>query len=969
LGPNGTEAAPDPNAALRFEDLTIDDELTLLDRVVRYVRSGIALQRLVHVKMISETSKTVGPTSTMATLIPLLSSLVGDNESIIRQHLATQILPLSLTCMFGDNPNFDPNEIPITTQQQILCNQEGYEMVTTDVLEYINILIKDPDMDVRKAASDALATLALYIKSQDIPSTILPIAMQLADDGTSKKNHSNNLNNNNHNQRFNNPKKISEKDQGPNDELRVTASNLLADLASIHSDQITPIMVAEHITPTIIKLCQHSSFRVRRAAVQALPRIVNGSSIEDVHQNLLPCFSKLAEDQMYRVRKSVGECLVDMSRSLMLLPYCKGARVSTSPQQRKHKTRRNYLSMDRKQLKELLMELRRDTLVPLCAKLLNDHNKLVRQGMMQFLGPFIASFYPLEGVEGGPEDDGIINMLKVPENEDTTQSGMGVQFFPHANGMVSRLNPSNLTVVGDAPTASLPKPILDSSEYLRSHLPSFLEKHLNEAKSLRRILYHRETHSLSESDIRTVQGVLLAPYVGLATINTGDDTVDSEMRVYCAYSLPAVLLLLGKNGWNVSLKDCFIALITGWDGTKDEKGDPNPASVTPVPLPVKRCLASSFHTVCHMLGPQALRGSIEDKNRKWDLLSIFETHFLRDADDTVRLNVIRNLISFLSLLSQSKRCKYLPVLYEVITGDSMLASKRTNVRNPMVLNWRQRDMVAQILPNLIVLYKPLMVRQYLWPIVKILLCDSVNVVRENTEWSLPVIFRIYEVHNCQIENDDSLSEATKFSAEVCEEVIMYLQAILLDDKAPVKGDGQFKNSGAFSNRQGYCRVLSAVALSLRVNEMDMRKKKINSSSTTTTHDAQVSHPFQNFTQDEYRHVYRILKNSLLPLAILMKNDKVTNVRLALAKCLRLMPTEIRNIAEVSSVLIMLEDEIKTWQGGGGLYLDGGFERVSSTAAAASSSSSRNRSSKDGTITTRSSNNRRREEESHSLASI
>lgn len=55
-----TEASPDPNSALRFEDLTIDDDLSMLDRVVRYVRSGIALQRLVHVKMLAETSKVVG---------------------------------------------------------------------------------------------------------------------------------------------------------------------------------------------------------------------------------------------------------------------------------------------------------------------------------------------------------------------------------------------------------------------------------------------------------------------------------------------------------------------------------------------------------------------------------------------------------------------------------------------------------------------------------------------------------------------------------------------------------------------------------------------------------------------------------------------------------------------------------------------------------------------------------------------
>lgn len=34
-----------------FEDLSIDDELTQLERVVRYSSSSIALQRLVHVKV------------------------------------------------------------------------------------------------------------------------------------------------------------------------------------------------------------------------------------------------------------------------------------------------------------------------------------------------------------------------------------------------------------------------------------------------------------------------------------------------------------------------------------------------------------------------------------------------------------------------------------------------------------------------------------------------------------------------------------------------------------------------------------------------------------------------------------------------------------------------------------------------------------------------------------------------------
>jgi serine/threonine-protein phosphatase 4 regulatory subunit 1 len=61
---DGMEAPPPPGGGddnvLRFEDLTIDDDLPLLERVVRYCRSGIALQRLVHVKMLAETAETVG---------------------------------------------------------------------------------------------------------------------------------------------------------------------------------------------------------------------------------------------------------------------------------------------------------------------------------------------------------------------------------------------------------------------------------------------------------------------------------------------------------------------------------------------------------------------------------------------------------------------------------------------------------------------------------------------------------------------------------------------------------------------------------------------------------------------------------------------------------------------------------------------------------------------------------------------
>lgn len=57
---NHSASSDDGSSSIRFEDLTVDDDLPIIDRVVRYMRSSIALQRLVHVKMLAETSDLAG---------------------------------------------------------------------------------------------------------------------------------------------------------------------------------------------------------------------------------------------------------------------------------------------------------------------------------------------------------------------------------------------------------------------------------------------------------------------------------------------------------------------------------------------------------------------------------------------------------------------------------------------------------------------------------------------------------------------------------------------------------------------------------------------------------------------------------------------------------------------------------------------------------------------------------------------
>lgn len=106
--------SPKPTAppAPTFEDLTIDENLSELQRLVRYSKSNIGLQRLVHVKMISHIAHAVGYViekeknlslclicfycllrfvDTKDYVVPLLSVVAADIEPAIRQHLVEKM--------------------------------------------------------------------------------------------------------------------------------------------------------------------------------------------------------------------------------------------------------------------------------------------------------------------------------------------------------------------------------------------------------------------------------------------------------------------------------------------------------------------------------------------------------------------------------------------------------------------------------------------------------------------------------------------------------------------------------------------------------------------------------------------------------------------------------------------------------------------------------------------------------------
>ncbi|CAJ1958596.1 unnamed protein product [Cylindrotheca closterium] len=852
--------------ALRFEDLTVDDDLPLTDRIARYCRSGIALQRLVHVKMLAETSEVIGTRMTIAALIPLLPQLVVDQESVIRQHLASQILPLALVSMVTNVGHGQPYKVSQMLEDRSIrkvYDSQGYEIVTTAVVGYLNKLIQDPDVDVRRSASDSLAGLAMQVRKDDIAKAILPIPLQLAMSPKSSK------------------RQLSPEQESHMEELRITAANLLAELGGAAEKDGVPVnVVRESILPAVLSLCDDPGFRARRAAAQALPRVLAGTTMADAKSTVLPAFEVLSKDEVYRVRKSTGECLVDMSRSMMII-----ASKERDP--------------------AAVNALRRNSLIPIAESLLVDTNKFVRHGMMQFLGPFLASFYPFV-------DSALYTILPgSSESDGSNHSGIVAQFFPHASSMVSRLN-SSAAATTSAPTPTLASINTETEtpliKELQKALPQFIGASRSSAVSLKAVVSHRQKYRPDPEDIKAIVGRLLHHFTGLAKVITGDENTDAEMRVYCAYSYPAVVLLLGPENWEGQLKDCFKTLLNPNYGLGEK------AETAIPPLPVKRCLASSLHTVAHILGPRI---------SAFDIMPIFRDFFLRDTDESVRLNMIRNFPTLLSLLDPATRQQYLILWCEMIQGDEVLGALKRSATNPLVLNWRQRNCVSRSIADILVMMDAVFVHTYLWPILKLVLTDSISLVRDDAIWAIPILLKALCSENVIMDKTggDAMRSKERWSANACQEVIHWLWESILK-MTPSKSTGKLTSNGRnsnFSQRQLYCQICTALALAIQFGDglKDPDDPVLELENKFSTHlsaqDITEYGPYRRLSDSERSHLVGLLANDMLPVAINFKDDGVTNVRRSLLKTLHLMPHDFTHFPAFQEATSVLEEEVQTWE--------------------------------------------------------
>jgi len=254
------QSAKSTNTTPTFEDLSIDDNLPELDRVVRYVKSSIGLQRLVHVKMLSYVAKSVGFEMTNEHIVPVLEQLSVDFEPAIRSHLCEQMS--SLAVFISESGG-----------------EVGYQVIMDVILPTIAQLLEDTKVEVRQAASVALVAVAQIVKPSDLGQHVLTIILQLAH-------------------------------EDENEEMRMTASELLNLLA----EHLGLDLCKQFVIPEVVSLAEDPVFRVRKSTALNFENVCKVGGEHELFERLMPAFVRLSKDDMYRVRRACAENLSEISK-------------------------------------------------------------------------------------------------------------------------------------------------------------------------------------------------------------------------------------------------------------------------------------------------------------------------------------------------------------------------------------------------------------------------------------------------------------------------------------------------------------------------------------------------------------------------------------------------------------------------------------------------------------------------------
>mmetsp|Transcript_753 Transcript_753/g.1545 ORF Transcript_753/g.1545 Transcript_753/m.1545 type:complete len:645 (+) Transcript_753:130-2064(+) len=249
-------------AAKAAEEEEVDDEdWSDLERFQNFVRSQHPLRRLVCIKGLPEILHTTSVETALSSALPLLEDVTQDEESSVRDALASNLAPIVKTLLSRATP------------------QEAAQVVDV-VWALSEPLLRDKDQQVRAVAEEGVVEYAGILTRELVTNAIIDNVLSMSRD--------------------------------EQEEHRMTAMKLLGELSFVLGAEV----VKEKVSPEVVTLASDSMFRVRKSTALHIGKVCRWVPKEHAVEELLPVYLTLAEDEIWGVRKACAESMSDVAAAL-----------------------------------------------------------------------------------------------------------------------------------------------------------------------------------------------------------------------------------------------------------------------------------------------------------------------------------------------------------------------------------------------------------------------------------------------------------------------------------------------------------------------------------------------------------------------------------------------------------------------------------------------------------------------------
>ena len=242
-----------------MENLSNSESVRNIKKKINSYKEDDYQQKITFLENVSFYVKTVGFQETAESILPILSDLPKDKESLIER-------------FFNDFPKF--------IDEVVKFGDKGYFILKDHMIKLIGDIFSNiTNVSILKPVSDGLVYMTKYMKDADKGDCVLKIVIQIAQDDE-------------------------------NEQKKEIAINLFGRLAPLVGSEL----ISSYIVPQINLFSYDSSFKVRKEVVCQLKNICDKIDKPSFKKRLLPIYKNLSSDSAWQVKKVAAEILPEITK-------------------------------------------------------------------------------------------------------------------------------------------------------------------------------------------------------------------------------------------------------------------------------------------------------------------------------------------------------------------------------------------------------------------------------------------------------------------------------------------------------------------------------------------------------------------------------------------------------------------------------------------------------------------------------